>query len=594
MTGTKVGAPPSELGPPLEACTACEAFQRTVGLYGDRVALRTRRDEVSLTWSELNRRVKATAAALAAAGIGHGDTVASLLPNIPEVHIVDYAAMHMGAVPFTIYNTSSAEQIEYQLLNSDARLIITQSRFLPQVRQAAARVPALAHIIVVDGEGRGEGDEGTATFEEFLAAGAGEYDFEAAWRAVQPDDLLALIFTSGTTGPPKGAQWAHLTIMAQLRALEAALPLPRESLVSYMPMAHAGGRLTAHYLAIPYGPTITCCPEIREMPAYVAEVRPDALLTPTRFWEKLQLAIEAGVDELDEPERTEARRLMVAGRNRARGGEPVHTPALLEPIVAGVGLDRLKAGIIGGAPSAPELSDYFRGIGVTMVEAYGLTEGGLNCFNTVREFKGGTAGKPLPGVELRLERDGEILLRGELVMVGYRKEPALTAETIDRDGWLHTGDIGVIDEDGFLKIVDRKKEIIISAAGKNMSPANIESAIRSESSLIGQVVTIGDGRRYNTALITLDPEAAALYARRLGLAIAELEQLIAEPSIMAEVRAAVDRGNARLSSPESIRKFKLLPRIWMPDSDELTPIGKLKRRAVERKYAEEIESLYAE
>jgi long-chain acyl-CoA synthetase len=228
-----------------------------------------------------------------------------------------------------------------------------------------------------------------------------------------------------------------------------------------------------------------------------------------------------------------------------------------------------------------------------MLEAYGLTEGCLNIFNRVEMFKSGSAGKPLPGVEVRLGDDGELLVRSDLNFVGYRHQPEATADAMDADGWLHTGDIATIDDNGFISIVDRKKELIINSAGKNMSPATIESAVNGESSLIGQVVAIGDRRKYVTALITLDPEAVSTYARRFGLSDRSLEELAAAREIQREVASAVERGNRRLNSNEQIKKFTVLPTVWLPDSDELTATAKLKRRVIHVKYAEEIEHLYA-
>src|SRR6202011_2653217 len=265
----------------------------------------------------------------------------------------------------------------------------------------------------------------------------------------------------------------------------------------------------------------------------------------------------------------------------------------LKPILAQLGLDRIKSAFIGGAPSAPELSQFFRAVGVPMLEAYGLTEGCLNIFNQVEMFKSGSAGKPLPGVEVRLADDGELLVRSDLNFVGYRHQPDATAEAMDADGWLHTGDIASIDDNGFVSIVDRKKELIINSAGKNMSPATIESAITGESSLIGQVFAIGDRRSYVTALITLDPEAVSTYAQRFELGDGPYEELVAAPEIHAEVASAVERGNQRLNSNEQIKKFTVLPTVWLPDSDELTATAKMKRRVINVKYAKEIEDLYA-
>jgi long-chain acyl-CoA synthetase len=565
--------------PPIQAATVCEAFQRLVAQQPERTALRTRDDSLSLTWAELAERVRRLAAGLVAHGIGAGDTVAMLLPNVPACHLVDLAAIHIGAIPFTVYNSSTAEQLQHKLENADSRIIFTEAPFLETVLKAKEGLPLLEHVILTDGS-----DGGTATLDDVESAGDDGFDFDAAWRAVGSEDPVTLIYTSGTTGPPKGAEWAHRTVMSQLRALDAVLPLPSENVISVLPMAHAGGRLTGHYFTLPFGATITCCPDMKDLPLALAEVHPDVFFSVPRLWEKLQVAIEGLVDAMPDEQREAAQQAIKDGDARAH----------VEPILARLGLERIKAAYVGGAPSAPELSGFFRAVGVPLLEAYGLTEGSLNIFNRIEEFKGGTAGKPLPGVEFRLADDGEILLRGGLNFLGYRKQPKETAETLDADGWLHTGDVAVEDADGYVKIVDRKKEIIISAAGKNMSPVNIENAIKGESSLIGQVVTIGDGRRYNTALITLDPEAAPVRGKRLGLEGRSFDELAAAPEIRREVEDAVQRGNARLSRVEQIKKFTLLGVAWGPDSDELTPTMKLKRKPIAAKYSAEIEALYAE
>jgi long-chain acyl-CoA synthetase len=264
---------------------------------------------------------------------------------------------------------------------------------------------------------------------------------------------------------------------------------------------------------------------------------------------------------------------------------------VLRPVLARLGLDRIRAAFVGGAPSAPELSVFFRAVGVPMLEAYGLTEGSLNVFNRVDDFKVGTAGKALPGVELRLAEDGELLVRGDLNFVGYRKQPQATAAAFE-DGWLRTGDIATIDDDDFVTIVDRRKELIINSQGKNVSPATIEQAILVESSLIGQIVAVGDRRNYVTALVTLDHEALIVHARRLGLDQLSDDELVGTSAVHDEVAAAITRGNRRLNSNEQVKKFAILGGAWLPGSDELTATAKLKHRVIHRKYAARIDSLY--
>jgi long-chain acyl-CoA synthetase len=590
---------------PLDAETVPAAFQRTASLYPDKPAIRTIDGSTTLSWAELAEQVRRAAAGLAGIGVGHGDTIALILPNTVECHVLDFAATHLGAVPFAIFNSSPAEQIAHQLGNADARIVVTQQSFLPKVSEAVAALDGqVQHLVVVDGE-PGEGAIGLV---DMLAAGDADFDFEKTWQSVAADDLVTLIYTSGTTGPPKGAQWSHRTVMSEQRALDAALPMPTDGIISFLPMAHAGGRITAQYMALGYGATITTCPDMKDVPVALATAHPDAFFSVPRLWEKLQVAIEGMIAAQPDDQRQALEQVVEVGHRRVLAvevgsGVPQDEAEqlvkeheallpLITPLLARLGLDNVKAAFVGGAPSSPELSQFFRSVGVPMLEAYGLTEGSLNVFNRVEDYKTGTAGKPLPGVEVRLAEDGELLCRGDLNFVGYRKQPEATADALDADGWLHTGDVALIDEHGFIAIVDRKKEIIISSAGKNMSPANIESAVKGESSLVGQVVAIGDGRKYVTALITLDPAAAPVHAKRLGLGDRSATELAESPELLAEVEAIVARANQRLHGNEQIKKFTVLGSAWLPDGDELTPTAKLKRRVINAKYADVIDSMY--
>lgn len=596
----------SELDQPIQADTLPAAFQRTVARYPDRIALRTADGSTALTWSELDERVRRAAAGMDALGVAKGDTVAMLLPNTVDCHVLDFAAVHLGAVPFAIFNSSPAEQIEHQLRQADATMVITQELFLPKVKEAAAALKGQVRTIVVTD---GIHVEGAVALKELEDNGTPGFDLDAVWTTITADDLVTLIYTSGTTGPPKAAQWSHRTVMSQLRALDAALPLPRDNVISFLPLAHAGGRITSHYMALPYGAAITSCPDLNELAPTLAQVRPDAFFSVPRFWEKIQVAIETAIANQPENARRDLERAVELGLQRAAASDASssttdaelaqldiayqYTTSMLRPILAKLGLDRIKSAFVGGAPAAPELSQFFRAVGVPMLEAYGLTEGSLNVFNRIDRFKSGSAGLPLPGVEVKLAEDGELLVRSDLNFVGYRHLPEVTAQTLDADGWLHTGDIAEIDTDGFVTIVDRKKELIINAAGKNMSPATIESAIKGESSLIGQIVAIGEGRRYVTALIALDPEALGEWSRRLGLVDRPITELVSAPQIRYEIENAVERGNRRLNSNEQIKKFTVVPAFWLPDSEELTPTAKVKRRDINKKYSSEIEEMYA-
>ncbi|OMC33127.1 AMP-dependent synthetase [Mycolicibacterium fortuitum] len=593
------------VGDPLDAATIPEAFQRVVARYGDRVGLRTIDESVCLTWAQFGDRVREIAGGLAGLGIDSGCTVAMLLPNTIDCHLIDYAAYHIGAIPFAIFNSSSTEQIEYQLRKSDTTVVFTEQSFLDRVRPALAALDGqIEHLVVTDGPGG-------LSMADVVARVPPNFDFDARWRAVQADDVSNLIFTSGTTGIPKGAHWAHRTVLAQQRALDEAFPPPRDSVISFLPLAHAGGRITSLYRGLGHGAAITVCPSMAELPVALAAHRPDVLFGVPRVWEKLRVGIEALIAaEPDADARRAMEQAIEIGTRRTLAAEvgssamPAEVAELtaahqrtlgaLAAVLRRVGLDRIKVAFIGGAPSAPELSTFFRSVGVPLLEAYGSTEASLDIFNRIDEYKTGTAGRPLPGVEARCADDGELLVRSAMNFIGYRGAAGDTASTIDEDGWLHTGDIAVIDDDGFVAIVDRKKELIINSAGKNMSPAYIESTIKGESSLIGQLVAVGDRRKYVTALITLDAEALRTAARRLGLTDLDYAELAGAEAIRAEVDAAVDRGNRRLNSNEQVKKYHLINEPWLPDSDVLTPTAKLRRKAIYTKYADEIEDLYAE
>ena len=599
------------IGEPIKASTLAEAFQRTVGIYPDKVALRTIGGGVELTWSQLNGRVRSVAAGLDALGLKRGHKTAILMRNLIENHLADYAVAHLGAIPFGIFNTSSPEQIAFQVGHAEARLVITEAKFLPRVREAVTSLGELVEsIIVVDAEsGSLQGIE--KTLETVEQAGDPDFDFGGAWQAIEPEDIECIINTSGTTGQPKAAQWSNRMIMSGLRSVSQAISLPHRGILSFLPMAHAGGRNNGHHYALVHGAALTVCPDMADVPRALVDVHPDLLLSSPRLFEKLQVAIEALIEEAPGAQRKQLKAAVGLGLRFSHAEDAGSTESLadvkpleaereeglklLKPILEKVGLDQLGAVIIGGATVAPELVHFFRAVGVPMLEAYGATEVSLNVFNRVDDFKTGTAGKPLPGVELKLTEDGEILCRGPLNMSGYYKDPERTAEVMDVDGWIHTGDVGELDDEGFVKIIDRKKEIIINSHGKNMSPAVIETAILEESSLIAQFVAIGEARRYVAGLVTLDPHAVSTFAKQHPeLENLTYEEIVASGTLRGEVQRAVDRGNTRLNSNEQIKKFTILGSAWEVDSDELTPTAKVKRRVINAKYAQQIEELYAE
>ena len=585
----------------VTASTLAQAFRQTVAASPDQVAIRTVDDAVSLTYAALARRVDALAGGLARLGVGRGDTVAIMLNNRPEFPLVDLAAVTLGATPFSIYQTLPPDQIAYVVGDAGARLAVVETAFLQPFLAARAELPDLRHVIVVDGAG------GTHTLAEVEGSNPG-FDAEAAWRAVTPGDLLTLIYTSGTTGPPKGVQLTHRNIIACARALEGVVPLPDAArVISWLPAAHIAERNAHYYLPIIFGFTVTCCPNPREIVSFLPQVRPNWFFAVPRIWEKMKAGLEARLAGLPEEQRSLATQAVAAGREKVRleqAGKPV--PAALAEHVARaeerlfsmlramLGLDQVAAVNVGAAPTPPDVLEFFHAIGIPLNELWGMSETtGAGTVNPPERIKIGTVGKPCPGIEIRLAADGEILIRGDVVMQGYRNLPDKTAEVLDRDGWLSTGDVGQLDGDGYLRIVDRKKELIINSAGKNMSPANIESTLKGGSSLIGQAAVIGDGRPYNTALIVLDADYAPVWAAQHGHADTSLPALARDPAVIAAVQADIDQANARLSRVEQVKRFHIVPEDWPPGGDELTPTMKLKRKPIAAKYARAIEAMYA-
>jgi long-chain acyl-CoA synthetase len=544
------------------ATTLADAFTATAAVHADQPALRTADGATAWTWRQYAGRVKEAAAGLAGLGVRRGDTVALWLANRPEFHVADAAALQLGAAPFSVYSTFTAEQAEHVIGDAGSRVLVTEPAFLEHALTVLdGGRTALDTIVLVGGthpQARG--------WDEVLASGPAAFDVAAAAASVTPEDLATIIYTSGTTGAPKGVELTHRSVMAAAVAMRDGLDLaPGLRGVSWLPMAHIAERLCTHYLPMLLGWSVTCLDQPRGVAALLPEVRPQFFFSPPRLWEKLRAA------------------------TIAERGEQPDGPAAL----AALGLDDVRVAIVGAAPCPPEVVGFWRDAGLPLHEVYGLSETtGVATLNRPDATRAGTVGTPAPGVELRLSADGEILVRGPMVMRGYRHLADATAEALDDDGWLHTGDVGVIDADGFVRIVDRIKELIINAAGKNMSPANIEAAVKAAGSLIGSVCAIGDGRPFNTALITLDAEAAAIFARahRLPLDVAALS---GDPLLRAEVDAMIARANERLARVEQIKRYTLLAADWAPGGDELTPTMKLKRRPIAAKYAAEIEAMYS-
>ncbi|WP_405136672.1 AMP-dependent synthetase/ligase [Nocardia sp. NBC_01388] len=585
------------------ASTLCEAFQRTAIRLRDRVALRTPGDGQSITWGEYARRVESIAAGLANLGVGHGDTVALMLTNRPEFHLVDAAAMHLGAVPFSIYNTNPPETIAYLLGNAGSRVVITEPQFLPQLTAAMAAGGPVEHVVLVDGSA-----PEAATLAQVERNPLPDFDFEASWRAVEASDVLTMIYTSGTTGTPKGVELTHANIVANIDgAREVVTPGIGHRLVSYLPDAHIVNRWACHYFPMVDGSVVTDLANPREIVTALTDVRPTAFVAVPQIWYKIKSAIDAQLAAEPSPiKKTLGNWAVAIGRDKARaettGGSVspllaaqylVADRLVLSRIRATLGLDQLIAGATGAAPIAREAHEFVLGLGLPISEVFGMSElSAIATINRRGKMRLGTVGTPGLGVQVALADDGELLVRGPIVMKGYRNDPVKTAEAVDADGWMHTGDIATIDADGYVSIVDRKKELIINSGGKNMSPSKIEGLVKVACPLVGSVVAIGDNKPYVTALITLEPDTAAAYADRHGLNPAPAV-LAADPGVIAAIDAGVREANTKLARVEQVKKFTVLPVTWEPGSAELTPTMKLKRKPIAEKYAHDIAALYS-
>ncbi|HMF04901.1 MAG TPA: AMP-binding protein, partial [Acidimicrobiia bacterium] len=520
------------------------------------------------------------AAGLQGLGVGRGDRVVLMVRNRPEFFVADMGALLVGATPISIYNSSAPEQVLYLAGHCEAKVAIVEDvDYLERFLKVRPELPVLEHVVLMeDPEGVAPDDVGS--WEAMLALDP--VDIEAASRIVQPSDLATVIYTSGTTGPPKGVMLDHANICwtaESLRLTLAHVAAEGRRLVSYLPMAHIAERMTSYYQQALLGYEVTTCPEAREIASYLPQVRPEIMFAVPRIWEKVYAGVQA-VIAAEPAQKAALERALEAGDD-----------AVLRPVRELLGLDQVIAAITGAAPIPMEILEFFRALGVPLAEIYGMSESsGPMTFDAV-DVRVGTVGRAIPGCEVELAEDGEVICRGGNVFRGYLNDPEKTADALDDDGWLHSGDIGEMDEDGYLRIVDRKKELIITAGGKNISPANLESALKAFP-LIGQACVIGDRRPFVSALLVLDPEVAPAWAQQHGAGDASLAALAEHAEVLAEVERNVAEANKRFNNVEQVKKFAVLGEEWIPDSEELTPTMKLKRRGIHTKYAEVIEVMY--
>jgi long-chain acyl-CoA synthetase len=546
----------------VAAPSLCAAFQITAAVQPDAPALRSfGGGGQAVSWGEYAVRVRAIAGGLATLGVERGSTVALMLTHRPEANLIDVAALHLGAVPFSLDHHAAPEQTAYLLDNADAVVLVTETELLPSAQAALDVGPTVAQVLLVDGFGPGANDR--LSLAEIETHSPDGFDFDSAWRAVGAEDLATIVYTSGSTGVPKGVQLAHRVMMSSLRGVQAvAPPDPGSRVLAFLPMAHIAERFWSHYGAIAFGFEVVGVSPPSLLDVALLRERPDRFFAVPRTYEKLAAT---------------ARRLRDDG-------------VVADEIRRRLGLDRARWLGVATAPSSPAVLSTLSDIGLPVSDMWGMTEAVMATLNPPGASRAGTVGRPLPGVELRTADDGELLIRGPNVFSGYRKDPERTRETL-RDGWVHTGDLGSLDPDGYCRIVARKKEIMITSGGKNLAPAAIESALKGCTPLIAYVATIADGRRFVTALVALDPDELHDYSLRRGLS-GDYAQLVAAPAVQEEIERAVATANAGLGKAEQIKRYRLLDAPWLPGGDEVTSTLKLRRTLIERKFALVIDGLY--
>ncbi|MFC3965076.1 AMP-dependent synthetase/ligase [Nocardia jiangsuensis] len=582
--------------------TLPQAFQATAAMRPDAVALRGLDPARSYTWAQYRAAVRAVAGGLAALRVARGETIALLLANRPEFHLVDTAALHLGAVPFSLYNTAAPEQIAEVCGNAGNRVVITERALLPRLTRTGLHFAA---VVCVDEPG-----PGAISLAQLIENADPDFDFETRWQQVRPDDLATLTYTAGTTGSPKGVELTHSNILAQLVALGEHLPADFDDrIVSYLPAAHIADRITAHYAGMTRGIQVTSLADAARMGEVLTEVRPTVLFGVPRVWQKARAGIESAIEaEPRRAKRAVAGWAVRTGSAHARvelaGGRPgpvlrlrqrIADRLVLRRIRAGIGLDHIRFAASGAAPIPAEVLAYFHGLGIRLTEVWGLSEAaGVTTTTTAGNPGLGTVGAPLRGAEVRLAADGELLVRGPMVMRGYHRDPDRTRRAFYRGDWLRTGDLGERDEAGNYRIVGRRGDMIINDSGKNIAPSRIENAVRAASFLVGNVVVFGEQRPFLTALITLDTTAIAADAASNGVVAADVAILAGRPAVRQRITEAVREGNARVSRPEQIKRFVLLDHVWEPGSPELTPKLTVRRDVVAKRYAELLETLYSE
>jgi long-chain acyl-CoA synthetase len=601
-------APRTDQDQPAPA-TLPQLLERNARLHPDLPALTWKErggpQSSTLTWAQVRERTTRLAAGFAALGVGRGDHVLLMMGNRPEHWLSDLALVRLGAVPVSVYGTAAPGQITHIARNCRAVLAVVEG-----AAQAAVWAPLLhddrtplARLVVVE-----TGQEGShLPYAALLAEGVPERPADGLDTA-RADDALTVVYTSGTTGEPKGVVLTHAQVLANARALDDVADLPPHvEHICYLPFAHIAERMLGLYLPCHRASHVHLCADPSAVAAVVREVRPRQFFGVPRIWEKLAAAVRAALAALPAEQQKAVEEATAVAREhvsfRERGQLP---PAELEafyarcreqillPLLAKCGLDRVTWAASASAPMPLDVVRFWAGLGIVVMDAWGLTETtGVATGNSPRTgFRLGSVGRPVSSVRVRTAEDGELEVRGESVFAGYLQPDGSVESPVDEEGWLRTGDIGRIDEDGYVWITDRKKEMIITSTGKNVSPSLVENTLK-EHALIGQAMVHGDNRSYLVALLVLDAEAARAWAAAHGIE-GDPAALAAHPEVLAEVEQAVAAANSRLNRTEQVKKYRLLSEEWGPATGELTPSLKLRRRVIRDKYGDLLAQLYAD
>jgi long-chain acyl-CoA synthetase len=595
----------------VEGCTTVPAlFWKKVRERGDAVAMREKDFGIwrSVTWSEYGDRARRVGIALRRLGMRRGDVVSVLSENVPEWLYTDMGVMGMGGVTNGVYTTDSARQVEYLVRDSGTRFFFVEDEEqLDKILEVRANCPTIEKIIVFDMEGLADfSDPQVIPFDALLAMGEGDHAlWEAEVAVARPEDTSVLIYTSGTTGPPKGAMMSHANIIFQVSRSETFVTLsPADQLLSFLPLCHVAERKFAVMYSLKTGATINFAERPDTVPENIREVAPTFFFAVPRIWEKFYSEIAIRMSEAIWIGRVAYEAALKIGYRVADlklEGKPVPAllavafriadRAVLRNIKIWLGLDRTKIMGTGAAPVSPELIRWYLALGLEMREIYGQTECcGLATVMPARK-KLGSVGIALPGTEIRISEQGEILVRGPHVFKGYLNNPEKTAETVDRDGWLHTGDVGSIDADGYVRITDRLKDIIITAGGKNITPSEIENQLKF-SPYISDAVIIGDKRKYLSCLVMIDHENVVKYAQDRNVPFTHYASLCAAQEVRDLIWSEIEKVNRTVARVETIKAFRLIDVLLTADDEELTPTMKLKRKHVNQKYKPLIDDMY--